>query len=217
MLEFLMLEEKEFKFKCLKCGRCCQDKNTIVNLNYIDIYRMIKVLNLNLDELLDIASFYVIKNDVRSNILEKMVISPIITEKGPAFLALRKNENGECIFHNPKNKKCRIYQIRPDFCRTFPFTFVQTYKTTNQLDDNDIEVLHAKGGLLFCPGIKGKAPEINIDRLKKLGMEVLQDLIINERIIKRWNDAVKNEKITPSARGYLKYLLEIFRELEHQD
>jgi hypothetical protein len=27
---------------------------------------------------------------------------------------------GHCIFHDPKNKRCRIYGLRPSICRMFP-------------------------------------------------------------------------------------------------
>ena len=31
---------KSLRFACIRCGKCCSDKNTIVNLTYFDILRI---------------------------------------------------------------------------------------------------------------------------------------------------------------------------------
>ena len=116
-------EFKELRFKCLRCGNCCVDKNTLVNITYPDILRIKNGLNLSLEEILEILGFYIFDKIPTEEEIRKMVVPPIETERGLAFTGLKKNQSGKCYFYNDKENKCLIYKIRPMFCRTFPFTF----------------------------------------------------------------------------------------------
>jgi uncharacterized protein len=187
-----MTNDYEFKFECNRCGTCCTDNKTIVNITITDLNRLKNGLNLNIDELLEITSFYVLQEMHSSVALEKMVIPPIMTEKAKSFIALRKNEEGCCIFYDKKKKKCRIYSIRPCFCRTFPFSFSQNeYKKVN--------IIITEKGKRYCEGINDKAPLINIEYWKSLGKKALKDLEKNANFIFNWNKKEKN----PTARKFL--------------
>jgi Fe-S-cluster containining protein len=43
---------KELRFNCTRCGNCCTDKYTLVNLTYFDIIKIKSELNLNIDEII---------------------------------------------------------------------------------------------------------------------------------------------------------------------
>jgi Fe-S-cluster containining protein len=124
-----------------------------------------------------------------------MVIPPINTEKGKSFIALRKVEGGKCLFFNSETKKCRIYSIRPCFCRTFPFSYIST-------QNNKIRVLLTEKGKEYCPGLNEHAPLINIDQWISLGIKALKELETNAKFVIEWNEREKK----PTAKKFLEKL-----------
>ena len=181
-----------FKFECNRCGTCCTDKETIVNLTRTDIVRLKNGLKLDINELLEITSFYILEESQFSEIIDQMVIPPILTERGQSFIALRKKDDGSCIFYNQEKKKCRIYSIRPCLCRTFPFSF-------KMLDTKKVNILITKKGKEYCSGLNEQAPLIDIKYWKSLGVKALKDLENNAIFIFNWNEKEKN----PTAKKFL--------------
>jgi Fe-S-cluster containining protein len=199
---------KEFRFICTRCGNCCTDKTTIVNVTYSDILRIKNGLKLSVDELLEILGFYKYQEKIDGNFLKKMIVPPIETERGLAFMALLKKNAGSCIFYDVKNKKCLIYGLRPNFCRTFPFSF----KLKQNKDDRSkakIIMSYTEKGKKYCPGINPESPLIDDDKWIKLGMNVLMDLNNNTIFIEKWNGAVKKGIINPTARNLLLNILKL--------
>lgn len=190
----------DFRFECIRCGNCCTDGNTIVNLTYIDILRIKNGLTLNLNELIYVLAFYVFETDLNEKERKKMVISPIKTQKGFAFVGLFKKKTGECYFYDVKNKICKIYNLRPTFCRTFPFSF-------KRINKNEIDIFYSNKGIEYCPGIGGDSPLINIEKYLKLGNNALKDIDLNEDIINKYNTSVNENKIKPSVKNFLNFLL----------
>jgi len=191
-----------YHFKCVQCGNCCSDKNTIVNLTYSDILRIQWDQNLGFKELLDIVGFYVFDEPITDEQKEKMVLPHIETQNGQAFLGLRKNDDGTCIFLN-ENKKCRIYKARPDICRTFPFHF-HSIPHKDQMEKMNVTIEYAAKAIEFCQGIKKSSPIINNTKWMVIGKLTLENIIRDAIFIKRWNEAVKSNKIKPIAENYLK-------------
>ena len=189
----------ELRFECTRCGNCCTDKDTLVNVTYNDILKIKNGLDLSLDECLEILGFYVFEKDPVKEELEKMVIPPIKTEKGLAFTGLKKNPSGVCYFYNETEKKCKIYRIRPNFCRTFPFTFRILLKE----NDKKIIPYYTEKGKQFCPGINESAPVIKHDVWVQLGKKIIEDISDNNTLINKWNDAAKKGNISPTARNFL--------------
>ncbi|MFW9878673.1 MAG: YkgJ family cysteine cluster protein [Candidatus Thorarchaeota archaeon] len=200
-----MKDEKSLRFECTRCGNCCTDKNTIVNLTYLDILRIKAGLKLDLNEILNILGFYVFEKDLTSDDKKRMSISPVITEKGLAFIGLLKSSIGNCFFYDSKNKKCRIYELRPLFCKTFPFSF--KYNVENQTNKK-IDIIYTEKGKEYCPGISNEAPLINYDEWIELGKKILEDLEKNYILIKEWNKSVKNNKVSPKVKNFI---LNIFK------
>lgn len=198
----------KFKFRCVHCGKCCTDVNTLVNVTYNDILRLKEGLNLNVDEVLEILGFYVFKEPPSDNEIKKMVIPPIETEKGLAFVGLRKYTSGNCIFYDEKKKRCPIHSIKPNFCKTFPFTFKLSQDRNKNLE-NRLEIRYTEKGLEYCEGINEDSPIIDTNEIILLGKLVIEDLASNNILIKEWNKNVKNKKITPTARNFILTILNI--------
>ena len=153
---------KCLRFSCIRCGNCCTDKNTIVNLTYFDILRIKNGLGLDLNEVLDILGFYKFDKPLTLEDKKRMTITPIETERGLAFVGLLKNSLGGCYFYNSNDKNCLIYNLRPIFCQTFPFSFSLLDK---QIVDNiDIpDIFYTEKGKEYCPGIGNNSPFIDED------------------------------------------------------
>lgn len=197
---------KKLRFACIRCGNCCTDKNTLVNLTYLDILRIKNSLELDINEVLDIIGFFVFNKTVNNEDKKRMVIAPIETEKGLAFIALLKNSLGGCYFYNSEKKKCLIYDIRPMFCRTFPFSFEALDKMKGETNTL-INIFYTEKGKQFCTGISNEAPLIDIGYWIKVGKKTLKDVKKNQNLIKKWNESVKKGKIIPTVK---KFLLTIF-------
>ncbi|MFW9989121.1 MAG: YkgJ family cysteine cluster protein [Candidatus Odinarchaeota archaeon] len=199
---------KSLRFSCIRCGNCCTDKNTIVNLTYLDILRIKKGLGLNLNELLDTLGFYIFDKPLTSENKKRMIITPIESELGLTFVGLLKNSLGSCYFYDLKEKKCVIYSIRPMFCRTFPFSFGLSDKGNIEHDDA-IEIFYTEKGKKYCLGIRDDAPIIDKDYWIEIGRKTLQELKKNHKIIQEWNNLIKNGKIKPSVKKFLSMISRI--------
>ena len=193
---------KEFRFKCIRCGNCCTDKNTLVNITYSDILRIRKSLNLTLEEIIEILGFYLYNKEFTEEDRKKMVISPIITEKGLAFIGLIKRNSGACYFYDEENKRCKIYALRPNFCRTFPFTFRLFLNKTDK-SKAKIKMSYTEKGKQYCLGITDDMPPINEKEWIQLGARTIEDLNDNYIFIEKWNNAVKKSQITPTIKNLL--------------
>ena len=194
-------EIKEFRFKCLNCGNCCSDSKTLVNVSYLDILRIKKGLTLTLEEIIEILGFYVFDEPPTEEDRKKMVISPIKTEKGLAFVGLKKN-SGVCYFYDIDNKRCKIYKIRPMFCRTFPFSF-KIFLDEKDKTKAKIKILYTEKGKQYCPGIGENAPLIDLDEWIKVGKKTIEEMNNNYLVMQKWNEAVEQQKVTPTVRNFL--------------
>ncbi len=199
---------KSLRFTCIRCGNCCMDKKTIVNLTYIDILRIKNGLELDLNELLDILGFYKFDKPLTSADKKRMIITPLETERGLAFVGLLKNSLGGCYFYNSNDKKCLIYSIRPMFCRTFPFSFGLLNKE-NIGHDDAIDIFYTEKGKKYCLGIGDDAPIIDKDYWIEIGRKTLHELKKNHKIIQEWNNSIKNGNFKPTVKKFLSMILRI--------
>ncbi len=197
-----MANTKEFRFECKRCANCCVSKNTIVNVSYFDILRIKKDLNLTLEEVIEILGFYFFEEDLTAEERKKMVISPIQTEKGLAFIGLNKKSSGACYFYNETNKNCMIYKIRPMFCRTFPFSF-RIFINKMDRTKAKIKMFYTEKGKKYCPGIGPDAPLIDLDVWIQVGKKTIEEINNNHFVVEKWNESVKTGRITPTVRNFL--------------
>jgi len=204
-----MSTTNDLRFECVNCGMCCTDGNTLVNTTYSDILRIKDGLNLTQDEIIEILGFYIFDKKPTTKEIDRMVVPPIETEKGLAFAGLKKRSSGQCYFYNNKKKRCSIYQFRPNFCRTFPFSFKLLIDKEDS-SESAIKILYTEKGLQYCAGIE-EAPIIEMDKWIQLGRKVIQDLAKNLVLIKKWNESVKNKQISPSVRNFILTIINLER------
>lgn len=209
-------EIKEFRFECTRCGNCCTDKNTFVNITYSDILRIKNGLNLSLEEILEILGFYIFDKTPTEEEIRKMVVPPIETERGLAFTGLKKNSSGKCYFYDDKGKNCLIYKIRPMFCRTFPFTF-RIFFNKEIPNKAKIKMQYTEKSIEYCPGIGEKAPLIDEDEWIKVGKITIEDMSANNILIRKWNEASEKGKIKPTARNFVLTFLNLEEKNSKQD
>jgi Fe-S-cluster containining protein len=172
------------------CGACCQDEDIVVTLTAFDITQLSQGLRLDTNGLLRAIDFYVLPEGREAP--EGLKDFPRIdTEQGPAYIALKKQPNAECIFLD--DALCMIHKIRPLACRAFPFYF--------SIKDGSLQWgLSAKNDI--CPGL-GKGPEVSHEELKRLGTEITTVLSNHHAVVKRWNESEKN----PTAAGFIDSIL----------
>ena len=199
---------KKLRFVCTRCGNCCTDKNTLVNVTYLDILRIKNGLDLDLNEILETLGFFVFDKKITGDDKKKMIINPILTEKGLAFVGLLKNSLGGCYFYESENKKCLIYDLRPMFCRTFPFSFGLLNENEDEAN-SEIDIFYTEKGKQYCPGINSEAPLIDQEYWIKVGRKALEDLIKNYNIIEDWNKAVKNGSKLPTVKNFLQTIFKL--------
>lgn len=205
------MKSERYRFKCVLCGNCCSDKETFVNVTYIDILRLIRGLNLSLSEVLELLGFYIFADNLTDDELERMVISPIITERGKAFVGLLKHADGSCIFL--KDNLCKIYNLRPTFCRTFPFSF-KAVGLDSLITKVKIQMKFATKSLEYCKGISDDAPYIQNKKWIKLGKNITQELQDNVKFIEIWNMSIKKGKIKPTAKNFIKTVIKYDKKLK---
>jgi len=139
-----------------------------------DIARISAALGLGPEETIRALDFYIL--DKLDTIPVGLIGTPSPkTERGPTFIALKKMENGDCIFL--KDDKCMIHALRPIVCRSFPFVF--------QRSEGE-----RKWGLSamkhICPGL-GTGPSVSQQELEDLSILVLETIQIYREFTDEWN------------------------------
>jgi Fe-S-cluster containining protein len=86
------------RFQCTGCGSCCVGAPGYVWVNKAEIEAMASVLGLPVEQF---ESRYVRRVGIRKSLVEF--------------------PNGDCVFLDTRSRRCRVYQVRPRQCRTWPF------------------------------------------------------------------------------------------------
>ncbi len=167
-------EDTGIHFECIQCGACCKQVDMIVTVTSRDVARLSVGLGLSAKELLKALDFYVLPEG--QTIPDGLRQIPrVMTEQGMAYVALKKIEDGSCIFLD--NNLCLIHPIRPAVCASFPFVF--------RAENNELVwSLHAKREI--CPGLK-EGPVILYSELLVLSKEPLSDFEHFKEIAHKWN------------------------------
>ncbi|MGY5854282.1 MAG: YkgJ family cysteine cluster protein [Candidatus Thorarchaeota archaeon] len=183
-------EDTGIHFECLQCGACCKQVDMIVTVTSRDIARLSIGLGLTAKELLKALDFYVLpEGQTIPDGLRQ--IPQVKTEQGRAYVALKKLEDGSCVFLD--NNLCLIHPIRPAVCASFPFVF--------RAENNELVwSVHAKQEI--CPGLK-EGPAILHSDLLDLSREPLTDFGHFQEVAKKWNTEDKEH----TALGYVETVL----------
>jgi len=124
MSEIIKKEGFSFSFNpkaCEECGgKCCTGESGYIWVTPIEMQKIANLLKISVDEL---KAMFLIKAGYKFSIKEK---------------ELDKN-NYACWFFDEKTSRCKIYEARPNQCRTFPFW---------DFFKNNVEVVKKE-----CPGI----------------------------------------------------------------
>ena len=87
------------KFQCTQCGDCCTGAPGYVWVNQEEISAIAAAIGMsNVDQF---EKEYVRKVGVRKS--------------------LKELPNGDCVFFDGQERRCRVYSVRPRQCRTWPF------------------------------------------------------------------------------------------------
>lgn len=100
-------------FKCSRCGACCRIEG-IVRLKNDDTLKIAEHLGMSEEDF----------------IANETLLSP-----DRKCLVLKDRADGACAMLD-ENNRCRIYPVRPEKCRTFPYEWV---------NDNSLS---------YCPSLK---------------------------------------------------------------
>jgi Fe-S-cluster containining protein len=193
---------KILRFSCTKCGKCCKDSNTFINLNYRDILRFHKKVKMDLKELMEVIGFYTFKDANVEDFMIQMVYTPIETEQGLAYIGLLKDKDSRCVFLDDDDT-CKIHPYRPSICRSFPFTFL--------MSENEKKITGTIGytnkGIEYCPGIKKSAPIVKKKKMGELLVQNLADIAADAKMAERWNNMVRTKQIPAKAAKYIAAIL----------
>ena len=140
------IKNQKIKFKCQGSSNCCVSRGSIGYV-YLSIKDRKRLANY--------------KKKSLTKFLEKFC------KMQSNYIILKNKKNSkDCIFL--KEKKCSVYNARPEQCRTWPFW-----------PENMNAKSWKKNVVDFCPGInKGKIYSIN-----KINKIIKKDLINNKNII----------------------------------
>ena len=105
---------------CATCkGRCCTGESGYIYVTKSEIFAIAEVLGMDVNEF---ALKYLFKKGYKYSIKENKI-----------------DDSYECVFYDRESNGCKIYNARPNQCKTFPFW--EYYKT--RVDELKLE----------CPGI----------------------------------------------------------------
>ncbi len=92
------------EFRCKNCGDCCTDINTQINLTFLDLKMLCEALDKSASQLFrdgDVAFL------------------PFANGEDLSLFDIEIGLNKPCRFYD--GKLCKIYDLRPMNCRTFPY------------------------------------------------------------------------------------------------
>ena len=181
--------DDQIRFECTTCGACCRDDSLLVTVTGRDVVRISRGLNLGPTEVIRALDFYLVSSHKPPEGLRDF--PAVNTERGLAYIALKKLENGDCVFL--KDNLCMIHLIRPAVCVSFPFVFRK---------DNDENTWGLSARKEICPGL-GNGPVVVLSDLNELAVMVLEDISVYQTFVERWND----EEKTPTVKGLIAAIL----------
>ena len=174
-------EDDRIQFDCIKCGACCREDSLLVTVTGRDIARISMGLGLGPKEMIKAFDFYLVSGIESPEGLRD--IPAVNTEQGRAYIALKKMENGDCVFL--KDNLCMIHTIRPAVCMSFPFVF---------RNDDDDKTWGLSAMKEICPGLDS-GPEVEISDLRELADAVLEDLTLYKYFAEEWNRDEENPTV----------------------
>lgn len=179
------------RFECQLCGACCRDAGLLITLTKNDLIRISFALGFGVSEMLRAVDFHVLEPHVKAP--PGLRDFPMIaTEQGLAYLALKKQDNGECVFLEAN--KCMIHPIRPGVCQAFPFVFRK---------DNADLFWGFTAKKEICPGI-GLGEPLPVEDLQAMAKAILDEQSSFRDFVAEWN----RRESHATASGFIRAILE---------
>jgi Fe-S-cluster containining protein len=125
------------RFACLGCGRCCTGDPGYVWVTGEEIVELAEALAMSPTD------------------FEEAFVRPVGKRK-----SLVEMPNGDCIFFDGQTRRCKLYSVRPNQCRTWPFweSNVRSPRTW-------------EGTCRMCPGT-GHGRLVRVERIRELAARV---------------------------------------------
>lgn len=102
-----LIREKDFTYafdpsSCADCGgRCCTGESGTIKASKAEIDMLAKFMQMTYDEFVHVF-------------MEKRGYQLTIRER-------KHDTSYDCIFFDRSTQRCKVYEVRPKQCRTFPF------------------------------------------------------------------------------------------------
>ena len=141
---FVSKRLSETRFSCVNCGKCC--KNRGIELNDKEIQSIAIFLNIDLEEF---KQDYIEKREIDR--IKTSIHHDYHIKKEACFLKIQR-EDGICIFNEKINNlsRCKIYKIRPNVCRLFPFTWEYVH------ENQSLNIDFSENSWNNCDGVSNK-------------------------------------------------------------
>ena len=104
-------------FSCTECGKCCQTKGTVA-MTKEEAKDAASYLNLTLSDFIELYGASKHSGEDPSSESEGWVVR---LKEIEAHSVDGEATSSACIFLDPSTNHCRIYEVRPTQCRTYPF------------------------------------------------------------------------------------------------
>ncbi len=119
-------------FECTGCGACCTGAPGYVWVNQAEIEALAVAIGVDIETF---ARDYVRQVGNRRSLVEY--------------------SNGDCVFFDPEKRCCRVYNVRPRQCRTWPFW-------PSNIESPERWASMAEG----CPGAN-RGPRFTLDEIRQ--------------------------------------------------
>jgi len=125
------LDFKKFNFKCLLCGNCCYNVlRKVKTTDYAYDYHS----NFTQNPEISVAIPYTELPKLKINIRQQYNLDLRVHPQGVFFMKdfpvgfiylyqMGVKKKKYCMFYDIRQRKCKIYSVRPSTCRSFPLIF----------------------------------------------------------------------------------------------
>ena len=197
----------KYNFECQRCGKCCS--LYCIPCTDKDIHRILEFLKLPPERACDFIELVEPEDDILDSYADvpKILVEDIISEN--LVLVIKSDAIEQYCYFYDDEKKCTIYPARPLVCRFFPFVYEYEEDSEAALLENPEDITFSNyEDSKYCKGL-GKGKKINLEQLKKVTVQTIQEDLEYEKKVKIWNIRVLFNQIKNCEESdFLNYILE---------
>ncbi|MFX1451845.1 MAG: YkgJ family cysteine cluster protein [Promethearchaeota archaeon] len=196
-----------YNFECQRCGKCCS--LYCIPCTDKDIHRILDFLKLTPERASDFIELVEPEDDILDSYADvpKILVEDIISEN--LVLVIKSDAVEQYCYFYDDDKKCTIYPARPLVCRFFPFVYEYEEDSEAALLENPEDITFSNyEDSKYCKGL-GKGKKIDLEKLKKVTVQTIQEDLEYEKKVKIWNIRVLFNQIKNCEESdFLNYILE---------